>query len=50
MARKKQKYYLVLSKEKNYRYGVFPYSEEGKLQAEKFIQQNKKEDLYLVEK
>ncbi len=50
MARKKQKYYLVLSKSKNYRHGVFPYTPEGKEQAEKFIKHSKNEELYLVEK
>ncbi len=50
MARKKQKYYLVLSKSKNYRHGVFPFTPEGKEQAETFIRKCKNEDLYLVEK
>ena len=51
--RKKNKMYVVLSKEKNYRYGAFPYSEEGKKDAEKFIKEMrkiKKENLYIIEK
>jgi hypothetical protein len=51
MIRKKEKYYLVLSKSRNYRMGVYPYTEEGKKQAEEFVKKNKKtEELYIVEK
>jgi hypothetical protein len=50
---KTPKYYLVLSKSRNYTYGAFPYSVEGKKQAERFLRSESKksnEELYLVEK
>ena len=50
---KTPKYYLVLSKRRNYTYGAFPHSPEGKKKAEKFIEQFSKErdeELYLTEK
>jgi len=50
---KTPKYYLVLSKSRNYTYGAFPYSAEGKKQAERFLRSESKksnEELYLVEK
>lgn len=50
---KTPKYYLVLSKSRNYTYGAFPYSIEGKKQAERFLRSESKkanEELYLVEK
>lgn len=50
---KTPKYYLVLSKHRNYTYGAFPYSEDGKKQAERFLRKESKkanEELYLVEK
>jgi hypothetical protein len=51
MSRKKEKYYLVLSKSRNYRMGVYPYTDEGKKAAEDFVKKNKQdEELYIVEK
>ena len=50
---KTPKYYLVLSKNRNYTYGAFPYNEDGKKQAERFLRKESKkanEELYLVEK
>ena len=35
--KKKSKMYVVLSKEKNYRYGVFPFDDNGLKDAKKFI-------------
>jgi len=53
MARKKSpKYYLVLSKSRNYTYGAFPYTTEGKKKAEAFIKKTSKaqtEELYIKE-
>ena len=40
---KKQKIYLVLSQEKDYLHGAFPYSEEGKENAEKYIRKMKRQ-------
>ena len=51
--KKTPKYYLVLSKSRKYTYGAFPYSEEGKKDAEIFLKKESKranEELYLVEK
>jgi len=49
--RKREKYYLVLSKRKNYKHGAFPHTEEGKRLAEEFIKKdNTGEELYIVEK
>ena len=51
MSKKKEKYYLVLSRPRNYRMGVYPYTDEGKKMAEDFVKKNKeKEELYIVEK
>jgi hypothetical protein len=53
MSKKKNpKYYLVLSKSRNYTYGAFPYTKEGKRNAEAFIRKSKKEgeELYLAER
>ncbi len=50
---KNPKYYLVLSKSRNYTYGAFPHTEEGKKRAESFVKTESKkvnEELYLVEK
>ena len=50
---KSPKYYLVLSKSRNYTYGAFPYNEDGKKEAEKFLRKESKksnEELYLTEK
>lgn len=51
--KKKSKMYVVLSKEKNYRYGVFPFDDNGLKDAKKFIKEMKSlrnEDLYIIEK
>ena len=51
--KKTPKYYLVLSKKRNYTYGAFPHSPEGKKKAEQFIKQvsvEKEEELYLTER
>ncbi len=45
--------YLVLARNNNYMHGVFPYSEEGKKQAEAYIKkatQEKKEEFYIQER
>lgn len=50
---KKNKFYLVLSKNSNYTYGAFPFSPEGLKTAKKFIKDKNKtanEPLYIVEK
>ena len=33
----KKKYYLIISKRNNWRYGAFDYSEEGKIKAEAYL-------------
>ena len=33
----KKKYYEILSEKKQYRYGIFPFTEEGKKDAEKYL-------------
>ena len=33
----KKKYYLIVSKKSNWRYGAFDYSEEGKTKAEAYL-------------
>ena len=53
MAKKNPKYYLVLSKSRNYTYGAFPHTEEGKKNAETYaVAMSKKvaEELYVQEK
>lgn len=54
MSKKKNpKYYLVLSKSRNYTYGAFPHTEEGKRKAENFAKvtsKKVKEELYVQEK
>jgi hypothetical protein len=46
----KKKYYLVLSRDKNYRYGAFPHTEEGLKMANEYIKKCEPEELYIVEK
>ena len=36
--KKNQKCYVVFSKSTHYRYGAFPFSEEGKIKAEKYAE------------
>jgi hypothetical protein len=53
MPRKKQKFYYIRSKEKNYQYGVFDHTEEGFEKAEKYmkkLKKTKKEEFYISEK
>lgn len=50
---KNKRMYMVLSKDKNYLQGCFPFSEEGKKQALKYqrkIKKTKNLDTYLIEK
>jgi|TARA_Y100001970_G_scaffold285099_1_gene403926 hypothetical protein len=35
--KRKKKYYLIVSKRNNWRYGAFDYSEEGKMKAENYL-------------
>jgi len=51
MPRKKEnkKYYLVKSREKNYNYGAFPYSEEGLKEARKYIRKLSDSQEYFIE-
>jgi hypothetical protein len=37
-SKKNQKCYVVFSKSTRYRYGAFPYTEDGKIKAEKYAQ------------
>jgi len=50
----KKKYYLIISKKSNWRYGAFDYSEEGRTKAEAYLKilRNKTGDksLEIVEK
>lgn len=51
--KKSPKYYLVLSKSRNYTYGAFPHTKEGKEKAESFAKATSKkvdEELYVKEK
>jgi|TARA_R110000744_G_scaffold204530_2_gene323313 hypothetical protein len=51
--KKKNKMYVVLSKSKNYRYGVFPFDEDGLENAKNFVKEMevlRSEKLYIVEK
>ena len=54
MSRKprQKKFYLVVSRDRGYKYGAFPYTPEGKKQAEDLIAKKKKdgEDLLIQEK
>ncbi len=48
-----KKYYLVLSKDKNYRYGVFPHTPDGLNKAKDFVKNKESQSgdkLYIVEK
>tara|TARA_B100000676_G_scaffold284088_1_gene311424 strand:+ start:896 stop:1051 length:156 start_codon:yes stop_codon:yes gene_type:complete len=50
---KNKRMYMVLSRDKNYLQGCFPFSEEGKKQALKYqkkIKKTKNLDTYLIEK
>jgi len=49
----KEKYYLVVSKKRGYTYGAFPYTEQGLIDAKKYIKQSEKkqkEELVIKEK
>ena len=35
--KRKKKYYLIVSKRNNWRYGAFDYCEEGKMKAENYL-------------
>ena len=51
--KKVKKMYMILSKNKNYLQGVFPYTEAGKADALKYqkkIKKIKKIDTYIIEK
>ena len=51
--KKEPKYYLVLSKSRNYTYGAFPYTKEGRRDAEAFVKKSskaQKEELYIKER
>ena len=51
--KKKSKMYIVLSKNKNYRYGAFPFNEDGLENAKNFVKEMgvlRSEELYIVEK
>ena len=54
MSRKprQKKFYLVVSKDRGYKYGAFPYTPEGKRQAEDLVTKKKEsgEDLEIQEK
>jgi len=53
MPKRKEKWYYVRSKSKNYQYGVFAHTKEGYKKAEKYVQSlsaNKKEEFYISEK
>jgi len=47
--KRKKKYYLVLSESNNYRYGAFPYTEEGLKMAKMYIKKMEPEKLYIKE-
>tara|TARA_Y100001963_G_C6769301_1_gene443983 strand:- start:1933 stop:2091 length:159 start_codon:yes stop_codon:yes gene_type:complete len=50
---KNKKMYIVLSVDKDYLHGVFPYSDEGKKEAMKYqrkIKKTKKINTYIAEK
>ncbi len=45
--------YVILSENKDYLHGCFPFSEQGKIDALKYqkkIKKNKKIDTYIIEK
>tara|TARA_B100000959_G_scaffold264454_1_gene304976 strand:+ start:3016 stop:3177 length:162 start_codon:yes stop_codon:yes gene_type:complete len=37
MRKRKKKYYEILSKRKKYRYGIFPFTDEGHKEAKDYI-------------
>jgi len=48
-----KKYYLVLSRDRNYTYGAFPHTAEGEKKAKAFakkISKERNEELYVAEK
>jgi hypothetical protein len=48
-----KKFYQVLSKDKNYCYGAFPFTKEGKSQAKAYIRsfgKRKEKELYIKTK
>lgn len=48
---KKEKYYLVLSKDKNYNHGAFPHTDEGLKMAKDLVKRFRdQEELYIIEK
>ena len=49
---RQKKFYLVVSKDRGYKYGAFPYTPEGKKQAENLVKKKKAdgEDLEIQEK
>ena len=49
---RKKKFYLVVSKDRGYKYGAFPYTPDGKKKAEALVKKKKKEgeDLEIQEK
>ena len=52
MKKKNKKMYMILSKDKDYVQGAFPFSKEGKIQALKYQKKlkSKKIDTYIIEK
>lgn len=51
--KQQNKFYAVVSQNKNYLHGVFPYSEQGKEEAEKYIktlQKTSSQKFEIVEK
>ena len=50
--KKKNKYYEVLSISKKHRYGAFPYTDEGRKDAEKYVitlSKDHQEEFYIKE-
>jgi hypothetical protein len=51
MGKRPKKFYLILSKARNFKYGAFPHTPEGKELAERHIEtlrkKNVNEDFYL---
>ena len=51
--RRKNKYYLVVSKDKGYTYGAFPYTDQGLEDAKAYVKKskkNQKEELLIEER
>ena len=49
----KSKYYLVISKDKGYTYGAFPYTEQGLEDAKKYVkksEESQQEELVIEER